>query len=307
MSKLRTNFFVEKLIEAGNCLKSMSPLKADQCDCHPGQDPVIYCHDCKRVACNKCKRKHKKHNTMNFKLFAEQSKQQMEDDISKVKNMLDEINMRTNDFEKNVSMLVINFKETKAKIEARSFYLKQQIENQTQSLLGELALLESIEIEKADTMKQQHETITNKIRNFLQFSECYNDDRFASMGLVQVAGEIHSRTEELNIQFESFDRERLEKFSNVSFEESNTSVAVGKIIMQEHKQSHEREKEWGAQPQTISNLPPCPFRRSVSVVYADLGAQTSEYPLKRLPDYPAPIFGQPANSPYNNIKRPMTG
>ena len=98
LSKLKTNFLIEKLIEAGNRLKTLSSSETDQCACLSGQDLVIFCEDCEVSTCYRCKLKsHKGHNTTDYDAYiSSQSTQQILDNVNKVRTMLSNISSRNN-------------------------------------------------------------------------------------------------------------------------------------------------------------------------------------------------------------------
>ena len=233
LSKLKTNFFVEKLIEAGKRLKTLSSSKTDQCDCLSGQDLVIFCEDCKVATCYRCKLKsHKGHNTIDYEVFSStQREQQIFDDVNEVKAMLSNISSHTMELDENTQKFLNNCKETKDTIEARCSYLKQQIDDQTQILLEELKILETAELEKAEQVKKHHETITDKFQNFLDMFGCLVDRNSESSSLIQLAEDLHSQTDDLISQFESIKLCRKVNFLHISFEGSDTDVIgiVGKI------------------------------------------------------------------------------
>ena len=179
LSKLKTNFLVEKLIEAGNRLKTLSPSETDQCACLSGQDLVIFCEDCEVSTCYRCKQKsHKGHNTTDYEAYiSSQRTQQILEDIDKVRTMLSNISSQALELEESTQKYRNNFRDMKDTIEARSSNLKQQIDYQTQKLLDELEMLETTELADAPEQVRKHQkTITDKFQNFLLMYESRFDE-----------------------------------------------------------------------------------------------------------------------------------
>ena len=186
---------------------------------------------------------HRNHKSTDFNVKFKQCQMQISGDVNKVKSMMANVSLQTIEFANSVSKLSNHFKETKAKIEARNSYLKQQIDEQSRLLMSKLEVLESNELERADKMRNHHDDITVKFQMFLRSSEVLIDESNPSSDLIHLADGVHSQTEELVCHFNSFEKSRMEGFSKVSFEESDESNAVGAIFVQEPGTVQQRKME----------------------------------------------------------------
>ena len=242
VSKLRNNIYVEKLIEASLRLKSKPPFQWELCGCRSGKVNSIYCRDCNVAACHKCKHQnHRGHNSTNIAVCVNQCQQQICEDVNKVEAMMTNLNVHTKETDDNFSTIINTFTKTIVDIEARSAYLKRQIEEQTQLLLAELKQFESDELEKAEQLKKHRYDITEKCQNFLQFAECSKDDNCASSDLIQQSNDLHAYAEDLSDQFESFAKKQNEDFVNIYFEQSAEDGVVGKIQKRSSNNSRVQE------------------------------------------------------------------
>ena len=232
---------------------------------------MIYCEDCKVASCYRCKLKnHIGHSSIDYAVYTSpKRKQQICDDVNKVKNMLANISSQSIEFDEKNSEVCHNFKETKNKIETRSTYLKDRIDDQTRMLLEELKNDEATELEKAEKVKKHHETITEKFQNFLQMSQCLVDGNSESSSLIHLAEDLKEQTEDLISQYESFKICQQMNFVNVAFEESDKNSTLGKISVHGQNTLEEKEADDDLKSHSLKTSPtPCqlePIQPSHSV------------------------------------------
>ena len=167
MSKLRSNYFLERWIAA---VESVESVRKYFCQKHATKELKLYCHDCRISICGICfKTKHNKHEISEIEEIAKEFKKdylKYADEVSKVtgEHWRDDQSRsveQIKSFEDNIELL-------KTAITCRGEDIKRMIDKQTNDLLGEVRYYETLLLERIRSTEENLKRGTMTCDTFTQ-------------------------------------------------------------------------------------------------------------------------------------------
>jgi hypothetical protein len=208
------------------------------CEQHKKNVSDIYCLDCKILICSLCIKFHKKHEFLNVDDVANEYKKQMTSDMKRMVGSLEQCRELMKKQKKRKTEFIDEVDKVEREICEQVERMKQRIDREKQTLIGELEVFKRDRVKLIDRMVGDTEQHAAFIESLMKYTEELRSKGTAS-DVTQQTSSLHKRAEELMrldaIQQAMDDIRSLDVSFTATTQQPSQENSVGKVNIREQQ------------------------------------------------------------------------